>query len=224
MAKITKAHMLECYNAFKHGKDCPYPEEMNPTSAQMTMSWLKNIWNDRRWDLSFSCMQAEVVLAQITIDDGENKARQVAQSIERDINLRHQNPKTPMKKHREAIEPFLKSNDIHRCNAPKIKPQPIITKTCERCHKKLSLSEFAYVNSKICDGCQLKIRQRDLLNNPKTKTKPDLRRICECCRTEQPLSEFSDNAGFSSFKTCQRCRDVARSARNQRNKPRRSCY
>jgi hypothetical protein len=36
MAEITKAHMMECYNAFKQGKDCPYPEEMNPTSAQMT--------------------------------------------------------------------------------------------------------------------------------------------------------------------------------------------
>jgi len=224
MATITKAHMLECYNAFKQGKDCPYPEGMNPTSAQMTMSWLNVIWNDRRWDRSFSSMQAEVVLAQIKKDYGENKAHQVAQSIERDINLRHQKYGTPMKKHREAIEPFLKSNDIHRCNAPKIKPQPIITKTCECCHMKLSLSEFAYVNSKICYRCHLKIRQRDLLNNPKTKTKPDLRRICECCRTEQPLSAFSDNAGFSSFKTCQRCRDLARPTHHQRNKPRRSCY
>jgi superfamily II helicase len=142
MATITKAHMLECYDAFKKGKDCPYPEGMNPTSAEMTMSWLNVIWNDKRWDRSFSSMQAEVVLAQITIDDGENKARQVAQSIERDINLRHQKYGTPMKKHRRAIELFLRFSHICECCCTE---QPLSAfidnesfsfssfKTCQRC-------------------------------------------------------------------------------------------
>lgn len=107
---------------------------------------------------------------------------------------------------------------IYGFNAPQLKPktEPIQAKICECCRLKRSLSAFLTIDSKICRSCSL--------NNSKTKTKPDLRRICECCCTEQPLSAFSDNLGFSSFKTCQRCRDVARSARNQRNKPRRLCY
>jgi hypothetical protein len=105
---------------------------------------------------------------------------------------------------------------IYGFNAPqsKLKTEPIQTKICECCRLKRPLSAFLTINSKICRSCSL--------NNQKTKTKLDLRRICECCCTEQPLSAFSDNLGFSSFKTCQRCRDAI-PAHNKRNRPRRLC-
>jgi sulfur relay (sulfurtransferase) DsrC/TusE family protein len=107
---------------------------------------------------------------------------------------------------------------IYGSNTPqsKLKTESIQTKICDCCRLKRPLSAFLTINSRICQSC--------CITNLKTKIQLVLTRTCECCRTEQPLSAFSDNAGFSSFKTCQRCRDVARSARNQHNKPRRSCY
>jgi disulfide oxidoreductase YuzD len=142
MAEITKAHMMECYNAFKQGKECPYPKDMNRNTAKDTMRWLNAIWNDNRFIRSFSSMQAEVVLAQITIDYGENKARQVAQSIERDINLQRQEYERTMKKHWGAIELFLRFSHICECCCTE---QPLSAfidnegfsfssfKTCQRC-------------------------------------------------------------------------------------------
>lgn len=107
MTEITKAHILECYGAFKAGKTCPYPEGMTPGSAKDTMNWLKAIWNDKQWTRSFNAIHAKVILTQIKADYGEDKARQVAHSIERDINLQHQKYGRVMKKHRSEIEIFL---------------------------------------------------------------------------------------------------------------------
>ncbi|MDP3334912.1 MAG: hypothetical protein Q8Q40_10665 [Methylococcaceae bacterium] len=85
---ITEAHILECYKAYINGETCPYPEGMNATSAEMTMRWLACIFNDQRFNRSFSAMQCRVVLARIHADFGDRRASEVALSIQRDRDLR----------------------------------------------------------------------------------------------------------------------------------------
>ncbi len=107
MSDITEAHILECYEAYITGSDCPYPLGMNPSSAKMTMKWLDCIFNDRRWNRSFGAMQCDIVLARIEANYGGDKAQQVALSIERDIHLRSKTYGSPQNAHRQTISRYL---------------------------------------------------------------------------------------------------------------------
>ena len=107
MPEITEAHILECYEAYKTGRDCPYPLGMNPSSAKMTMTWLDCIFNDRRWNRSFGAMQCGIVLTRIEANFGREKAHQVAFSIERDIDLRSKTYGSPQNVHRQVIRRYL---------------------------------------------------------------------------------------------------------------------
>jgi len=104
---ITKVHILECYKAHKNGEPCPYPEGMDPRSAEMTMKWLTAICEDRRWNFGFGALQCSVVLAEIMADFGANRAHEVALSIERDIDLRAQKTGRPQNAHRQVIKTYL---------------------------------------------------------------------------------------------------------------------
>lgn len=107
MTEITKAHILECYEAYKKGNICPYPQEMNATSAEMTMKWLAAICKDKRWNRSFNAMQCGVVLAKIKADFGERRVHEVALSIKRDIDLRSATYGSPLNAHRQAIKIYF---------------------------------------------------------------------------------------------------------------------
>ncbi|MBS3953190.1 MAG: hypothetical protein KGZ88_09600 [Methylomicrobium sp.] len=104
---ITEEHILECYEAYIKGHACPYPQGMNATSAEMTMTWLAHIFNDQRWNRAFNEMQCRVVLARIQADFGDRRASEVALSIQRDIELRHENYGVPQYAHRQAIARYL---------------------------------------------------------------------------------------------------------------------
>lgn len=104
---ITEPQILECYESYKSGKACPYPEGMNRRTAEMTMSWLDSIWHDRRWTFSFNAMQCGAVLAKIKVDFGADRARDVALAIERDLDHRTKTFGSPQKVHRQAIKPYL---------------------------------------------------------------------------------------------------------------------
>jgi hypothetical protein len=104
---ITEAHILECYEAYINGETCPYPQGMNATSAEMTMTWLACIFFDQRWNRSFGALQCRVVLARIQTDFGDRRASEVALSIQRDIDLRHENYGVPQYAHRQAIARYL---------------------------------------------------------------------------------------------------------------------
>ena len=104
---ITEEHILECYEAYIRGDACPYPQGMNATSAEMTMTWLAFIFNDQRWNRGFNAMQCRVVLARIQADFGDRRVTEVALSIQRDIDLRHNNYGSPQHPHRQAIARYL---------------------------------------------------------------------------------------------------------------------
>jgi hypothetical protein len=65
---ITEEHILECYEAYIRGDACPYPQGMNATSAEMTMTWLACVFNDQRCNRGLNAMQCRVLLARIQAD------------------------------------------------------------------------------------------------------------------------------------------------------------
>ena len=52
-------------------------------------------------------MQCRVVLARIQADFGDRRVTEVALSIQRDIDLRHNNYGSPQHPHRQAIARYL---------------------------------------------------------------------------------------------------------------------